>query len=89
MPLKRDTASIYPCHFPIKVIGEHCAGFEEEVLSFLGGNADILEDVSIGRKVSGGGKYLSLTVHIIARDREHLEMLYSGLKARPKVIMVL
>jgi putative lipoic acid-binding regulatory protein len=42
-----------------------------------------------GRKLSRGGKYLSLTIDIIAKDREHIETLYAELNAQEKIIMVI
>ncbi|OGO08205.1 MAG: hypothetical protein A3K46_02780, partial [Chloroflexi bacterium RBG_13_60_9] len=80
---------IYPCLFPVKIIGPRCAEFEADVLSVMKDYVEDLSDEKIGRKVSGGGKYLSLTIHIIAKNREQLETLYSELKARERVIMVL
>jgi putative lipoic acid-binding regulatory protein len=86
---KRESQSLYPCLFPVKIIGESCAEFEADVLSVMARYVEDLTGQKIGRKVSGGGKYLSLTIHIVAKDREQLETLYAELNAREKVIMVL
>ncbi len=85
----RESQSMYPCVFPVKVIGECSDEFEADVFSVMKGYVENLCEEKIGRKVSEGGKYLSLTIYIIARNREQLDTLYAGLKARKKVIMVL
>jgi uncharacterized protein len=80
---------IYPCLFPVKIIGERCDEFESNVLSVMKQHVKDLSAEQIGRRISGGGKYLSLTINIIARDREHIEKLYAELNAQEKVIMVI
>jgi putative lipoic acid-binding regulatory protein len=80
---------LYPCEFPVKIIGIPCAEFEADVLSILRMYAGDVEEKDFSRRSSAGGKYLSLTVRIVARSREHLEQLYAELNAREKVIMVL
>jgi len=83
------TPSIYPCVFPVKIIGECCDEFESAVLSVMKHYVEDLNAEQIGRKSSHGGKYLSLTVNIIAKDREYIEKLYKELNALDKVIMVI
>jgi putative lipoic acid-binding regulatory protein len=89
MPKKSAVPPLYPCKYPIKVIGECSLEFESGVLSVMADHVDHLSQEQIGRNVSAGGKYLSLTFHIIARNREHLEKLYAELNAREKVILVI
>jgi hypothetical protein len=89
MPKKSDLPPLYPCNYPIKVIGEYCLEFERDVLSVMTGEMGEIPQEAVGRNISAGGKYLSLTFHIVARSREHLERLYAELNAREKVIMVI
>jgi putative lipoic acid-binding regulatory protein len=84
-----ETRPIYPCVFPVKIIGECCDEFETNVLSVMRRYVEDLSAEQIGRKKSRDGKYLSLTIDIIAKDREQIEKLYSELNAQKKVIMVL
>lgn len=83
------TPSIYPCVFPVKIIGECCDEFETSVLAVMKNYADDLSSEKISRKLSQGGKYLSLTINIIAKDREYVEKLYKELNALDKVITVI
>ena len=81
--------SLYPCDFPVKIIGFPCAEFEADVLSVMRGHVGDISEASIGRRLSAGGKYISLTIRIVARSREHLDKLYAELIARKTVVMVI
>lgn len=89
MSKKSPLPPIYPCEYPIKVIGEYSLEFETGVLSVMTGHVENLSAEKIGRHISAGGKYLSLTFHIVAKNREHLEKLYAELNAQEKVILVI
>ena len=89
MPEKKPLPPLYPCEYPIKVIGEYGLEFETGVLAVMSGHIENLDPRSIGRNLSSGGKYLSLTFRIVARNREHLERLYAELNAQEKVLMVI
>jgi uncharacterized protein len=84
-----NAPSLYPCRFPIKVIGASNEAFVAEVLSVFRARGEDLLEEPVRRTASGGGKYLSLTVHILARSRAHIDALYAELNARESVIMVL
>jgi uncharacterized protein len=73
----------------MKIIGLPGAEFEEGVLEIVRAHAGEIREADFDRRASSGGKYLSLTVRIVARSREHLERLYAELNAHDKVIMVL
>jgi putative lipoic acid-binding regulatory protein len=80
---------IYPCVFPVKIIGECCSEFESNVFSVMKRYVKDLYTEQIGRRKSKGGKYLSLTINIMARDREYIEKIYAELIAQEKVIFVI
>jgi putative lipoic acid-binding regulatory protein len=80
---------LYPCLFPVKIIGKTGLAFETDVLSVMRRHVDDLAEEKIGRTESSGGKYLSLTIYINAQSREHLEQVYAELNARESVILVL
>ena len=90
-PLDSRSGSLieYPCLFPIKVLGLAADGLVEAIgtvaLQFDPRfNADDIE-----LRVSGGGKYWGLTLHIHATDRAQLDALYQALCAHPMVKVVL
>jgi putative lipoic acid-binding regulatory protein len=91
LKLTKRTAfpSLYPCDFPVKIIGFPCAEFEADVLSVMRAFAGEVKEQDVSRRTSAGGKYLSLTIRIVARSRAHLDQLYAELNARDRVIMVI
>jgi putative lipoic acid-binding regulatory protein len=89
MPDHKNLPSIYPCNFPVKIIGECCGEFEASVFSVMKRYVEDLGAEKIGRKLSRDGKYLSLTINIIAKDRQYIEKLYAELNAQKKVLMVI
>jgi putative lipoic acid-binding regulatory protein len=89
MPTGKPLPPLYPCRYPIKVIGEYGLEFEAGVRSVMTADGNDIREHEIGRNISSGGKYLSLTFHIVARNREHLERLYAELNAQEKVILVI
>jgi putative lipoic acid-binding regulatory protein len=85
----KNLPPIYPCVFPVKIVGESCAEFESAVFAVMKNYVEDLSTEQISRKMSQGGKYTSLTINIIAKDREYVEKLYKELNALDKVIMVI
>jgi putative lipoic acid-binding regulatory protein len=80
---------LYPCDFPVKIIGESGDEFESQVLGVMKNYVEGLTPDQFARKPSPNGKYLSLTINIIAKDRAYLEQLYKELNALKKVRMVI
>jgi len=80
---------IYPCDFPIKVLGHTRAGFAQVVLEIVRRHAPEFDGSAMEMKSSKRGKYLSLTCVIRASSREQLDRLYRELCDHPMVVMVL
>ncbi len=88
-----DTTSpsliIYPCEFPIKIMGTMQDGFADVIVALVTRfdpqfNADKLE-----MRPSTKGNYLSLTATVHATSREQLDDLYRALSSHPMVKVVL
>lgn len=78
----------FPCTFPIKVMGPNREAFSLVVLDIF--HRHIAPDqISYSSRLSGGDKYLSLTVTITAQSREQLDELYRELNAHELVLMTL
>jgi putative lipoic acid-binding regulatory protein len=73
----------------VKIVGIPCAEFEADVLSVMRTFAGEIREQDISSRSSANGKYLSLTIRIVARSRAHLDRLYAELNAREKVILVM
>ncbi len=79
----------FPCTFPIKVMGRREDGYAQVVSEIVLRHAPDFDPATMEMRASKNGRYLSLTVTILARSREQLDALYSELSSHPRVIMVL
>mgnify|MGYP005673531803 CR=1 FL=1 len=79
----------YPILFPIKVIGASTPRYQELVLDILRKHAPDVDNHKVVTSESKTNKYTSLTCTFLAESREHLEIIYSALKASPLVSIVI
>jgi putative lipoic acid-binding regulatory protein len=86
---KELAAPIYPCQFPIKVVGENTENLEKTIVKVMSSFGEVIHPDEIVIKHSKNEKFLSITFKIVARSREHIEQIYSELNAQKEVKMVL
>jgi putative lipoic acid-binding regulatory protein len=79
----------FPCIFPIKVMGANQDDFETLVVSIIKKHATIATEEVITSRLSRGGRFLSLTVHIHAESQDQLDAIYRELSAHERVLMML
>ncbi|MBI3146404.1 MAG: DUF493 domain-containing protein [Pseudogulbenkiania sp.] len=79
----------FPCRFPIKVMGEHHPEFHSIIYEVVRVHAPDLEMVDIVARDSSSGKYISLTVSVMAVSREQLDSIYMALTAHAMVKVAL
>ncbi len=79
----------YPSAFPIKVMGAQVDGFVEAMLSIARQFDPAFDASSIERRSSSSGKYLGLTLTVMATSRGQLDELYRTLSTHPMVKVVL
>lgn len=79
----------FPCEFPLKIIGRRDDDFAQQVVAIVLAHAPDFRPETVAMRVSGGGKYLSVTCTIMARSRPQLDGLYRALTAHPAVKVVL
>lgn len=84
-----DTALEFPCSFPIKAVGEGADDFEALVLSLIDAHVSETDREAVHRRTSRGGRYLSVTVTIRARNRAQLDAIYRTLSDHERVLMAL
>ncbi len=84
-----DSPLRFPCDFPIKAMGAGDEDFRSHVVAVVEHEvgAEAVKDVQT--RDSRGGKYLSVTVTLRARDREQLDNVYRALHASDRVLMTL
>ena len=82
-------ASLYPCQFPIKVIGENTDKLGKVIIEVMASLDEVIDPGELTATHSKNGKYVSITFSIMAMGREHIERIYSALKAQEEVKMVM
>ena len=70
---KEFTEPIYPCQFPIKVIGENTEKLKEVIVKVMSSFGEVIDPDEIAIKHSKNEKYLSMTFKIVARSKEYVE----------------
>lgn len=79
----------FPCDFPVKAMGYASNDFEQHIISVVSRHANLASPRQVSIKTSSGGRYLSITVSVEARSREHLELIYAELKKDDRVVYIL
>jgi len=84
-----DSLFKFPCEFPIKAIGRKIDNLDAIVFSIVRRHAPNLSESAIRSRPSKKGNYISLTVTIIAMNREQLDAIYRDLTSCKHIMMVL
>jgi len=79
----------FPCPFVIKVFGSASDEFEAAVLTIIHKHCPTLSEGALQLRPSKKGKYLALSITVIAENKDHLDNIYRELSAHPQVLMVL
>jgi uncharacterized protein len=86
----KDVAEpIYPCQFPMKVIGENNNNLEKIIIEVMSSFDEVINPDAMAITHSKNKKYLSITFTIDAKSREYIDKIYSALNAQKEVKMVL
>lgn len=85
---KRDSSIHFPCSFPLKVMGPGTEAFALAVTAIFEKHVGP-GLISYSRRLSRGGKYLSITATFTARSRDQLDALYQELNDHDLVVMTL
>ena len=84
-----DSLIDYPCQFPIKVMGHRADGFVEAITAIVLRFDPAFNPASVELRDSSTGKYLGITLTIMATSRQQLDDLYRALSGHPMVKVVL
>jgi uncharacterized protein len=87
--MAEESLLVFPCDFPLKVLGHAQPGYAAAVLDVVQRHAPGFDPATADMKPSRGGKYLSVTCTVNATSREQLDALYRELCDHPMVVMVL
>lgn len=84
-----ESLLVFPCVFPIKVMGRTKEGFAQTIVAVVQKHAPDFDARTLEMRASNAGNYLSLTCTINAISRDQLDDLYRELSSHPMVAMVL
>ncbi|CAM5192609.1 hypothetical protein CDEF62S_02910 [Castellaniella defragrans] len=84
-----ESLIVYPCDFPIKVMGLARDDFPATIARVVRGFDPGFDAATIAVRPSSGGKYLGLTLTVRAHSRAQLDDLYRALHGHEMVSVVL
>src|SRR5262249_23185148 len=84
-----DTLLVFPCEFPLKVMGRRTDEFRSVALGIVHKHVAQNDLLSIEERPSKDGNYLSLTYTLRADSKAQLDALYVELTSCEKVLVVL
>jgi putative lipoic acid-binding regulatory protein len=79
----------FPCSFPIKLMGRETAVFRQTARELVEKHTGPLDDAAIQSALSRNGRFVSVTITIVAESREQLDNIYRDATAHDDVIMAL
>ncbi len=88
-PPDRPSLIEYPSAFPIKVMGLNAEGFVDAIAHVAKAMDPNFDASTIEQRPSKGGKYLGITLTVLATSREQLDEIYRTLSTHPMVKVVM
>lgn len=79
----------FPCSFPIKLMGRESGEFRRAVRELVEKHTGPLDDQAIQSSLSRNGRFVSVTITVVAESREQLDNIYRDATAHDEVIMAL
>ena len=84
-----DSVMKFPCSFPIKLMGRETAVFRQTARKLVEKHTGPLDDAAIESSLSRNGRFVSVTITVVAESREQLDNIYRDATAHDDVIMAL
>jgi putative lipoic acid-binding regulatory protein len=84
-----DSVMKFPCSFPIKLMGRETAVFRQTARKLVEKHTGPLDDDAIESSLSRNGRFVSVTITVVAESREQLDNIYRDATAHDDVIMAL
>ncbi|WP_345796705.1 DUF493 family protein [Castellaniella sp. MT123] len=84
-----ESLIVYPCDFPIKVMGRAHDDFLSTMAEIVRGFDPAFDSASIEVRPSSSGNYVGLTLIVRVTSREQLDALYRALHGHEMVSVVL
>ncbi|HHT0591685.1 TPA: YbeD family protein [Legionella anisa] len=87
--MTKTTLIEFPCHFPVKIIGNNSPVFLEEIRQITVTHFPHIEEDAMTHKMSKDSNYLAITVTVFAENQDMLDAFYRAITLHPEVKMVL
>ncbi|MFQ5659522.1 MAG: YbeD family protein [Gammaproteobacteria bacterium] len=84
-----DSIFAFPCDFPIKAMGKAADDFDALIVGIVRKYASDLMEGAVTTRFSQGGRFVSVSVTIRARNRRQLDDIYRELSAHERVLVAL
>ena len=84
-----ESVMSFPCSFPIKLMGRETDEFRRTVRKLVEKHTGPLEDDAGESSLSRNGRFVSVTITVVAESREQLDNIYRDATAHDDVIMAL
>ncbi len=79
--IDEDRLITFPCDFPLKVMGLNIDNYSDYVLSVCQKHVKSVTSDCVHTRPSRSGKYIAVTVQLVATSRQQLDDLYLELNA--------
>ena len=87
--MSEETLLVFPCQFPIKVMGKTSSELDLVVVEIVRRHAPDLHEGTVTTRPSKDGNYLAVTIVIEATSKQQLDAIYQDLSDHPHVLMAL
>lgn len=77
----------FPCDYEVKAMGLDDGRFHEVVISIIERHCETIRMDTLRTRASRAGKYVSVSLVVVAQSREQLDAIYDDLTAHEKVLM--
>ena len=84
-----ETLLVFPCRFPIKMMGRDGDSFRQVALELVESHTGKIRDESITESMSSKGNFLSITVTIDAKSQQQLDNIYQALCDHEDILVAL
>ena len=87
--MSEESAIVFPCSFPIKMMGRDTPEFLVVTRCLIEGHVGPVDDTAVKTSSSSNGNFVSVTVTIMAASQQQLDDIYREVSAHDDVLMAL
>jgi len=84
-----ETLLVFPCDFPIKMMGRHTPEFSATARALVENHTGPVGDTAIRIALSKNERFMSVTITISAQSQQQLDDIYRDVSTHVDVLMAL